>query len=325
MRIMDFVSHPVLSVPVSRLCFGTLTIGPLQAGLPIDEGANVIVRALDLGVNILDTAQLYRTYPYIRRALEKWGGRRGDIVISSKSYDYTAEGVRGAVREALDAMGTDYIDIFMLHEQESIHTLRGHGEALDELRRMKESGVVRAVGVSTHHVAGVYGALECGGIDVVHPLYNMAGLGIIGSSGDPAGALGEMGAAIRAASEAGLFVLGMKALGGGNLYRDAAAALGFVLDSPHIHSVALGMKSVREVEANAHFFSTRSFPGGYSPDGEPRRLHIEAWCGGCAACVPRCAARALSAVDGRARVNAEACLLCGYCAAACESFALKMV
>ena len=50
---------------VSRLCFGALTIGPLQAKLPLGEGVAVIRAALAAGVNFIDTAQLYGTYPYI--------------------------------------------------------------------------------------------------------------------------------------------------------------------------------------------------------------------------------------------------------------------
>ncbi|MCL5290108.1 MAG: aldo/keto reductase, partial [Firmicutes bacterium] len=55
---------------VSRLCFGALTVGPLQAGLPVAEGAGVIRRAIDYGVNLIDTAELYGTYSYIREALK---------------------------------------------------------------------------------------------------------------------------------------------------------------------------------------------------------------------------------------------------------------
>jgi hypothetical protein len=74
-------------IKVSRLCFGCLTVGPLQANLPVEEGARVIARAFEMGVNFIDTAKLYNTYHYIKRAIEISGKK--DIVISSKSYDYT--------------------------------------------------------------------------------------------------------------------------------------------------------------------------------------------------------------------------------------------
>lgn len=53
-------------IEVSRLCFGSLTIMPFQANLPIDEGAELIKYAYSKGVNFLDTAEFYDNYEYIR-------------------------------------------------------------------------------------------------------------------------------------------------------------------------------------------------------------------------------------------------------------------
>ncbi|HBC91540.1 MAG TPA: aldo/keto reductase, partial [Pelotomaculum sp.] len=61
---------------VSRLCFGALTISPLQAGLPLVEGARIIRAALEAGVNFIDTAELYSNYHYIREAIK---GYRGEV------------------------------------------------------------------------------------------------------------------------------------------------------------------------------------------------------------------------------------------------------
>ncbi|MDI6907430.1 MAG: aldo/keto reductase [Thermoanaerobacterales bacterium] len=73
---------------VSRLCFGTLTISPLQAALPTEEGACVIRHALALGLNFIDFAELYKTHPYVREALRDG---RYEAVIATKSYAYTGE------------------------------------------------------------------------------------------------------------------------------------------------------------------------------------------------------------------------------------------
>ena len=124
-------------IKVSRLCFGALTVGPLQANLPIEEGAAVLRYALENGVNFIDTAKLYKTYPYIKKALKGWDK---PVVIASKSYDYTWEGMKKSLEEARIAIDRDYIDIFMLHEQESELTLEGHREALEYLVEAKEQG-----------------------------------------------------------------------------------------------------------------------------------------------------------------------------------------
>ena len=155
------------NIPVSRLCFGTLTIGPLQANLPIQEGASLIRAAIERGVNFLDTAELYGTYPYIREAIS--GMNRSDIVIASRSYDYTYESMKKSVEFALRSMNIDYLDLFLLHEQESALTLKGHREALRYLEDARDRGIIRAIGVSTHYIQCVEAALGMPEIDVIHP------------------------------------------------------------------------------------------------------------------------------------------------------------
>jgi aryl-alcohol dehydrogenase-like predicted oxidoreductase len=113
---MDYRILGASGLRVSRLCFGSLTIGPLQAGLGLEEGASVIRVAFDMGVNFIDTAELYCTYDYIRKAAE---GRRKEIIISTKCYAYTREGAEKSLRKALKELDTDYIDIFSLHVHRS--------------------------------------------------------------------------------------------------------------------------------------------------------------------------------------------------------------
>ena len=139
---------------VSRLCFGTLTMSPLQRNMPPEEGARLLVYAYERGVRFLDTADLYGTYPHIRLALKD----APDYVISTKAYCYDRDTARAALERAFAGTGRDYIDLFMLHEQESELTLRGHRPALDALYDCKAKGMVRAVGISTHHVAAVRAA-----------------------------------------------------------------------------------------------------------------------------------------------------------------------
>ena len=55
---------------VSRAGFGVLPMGPAQLALPLEEGARLINHAMDCGINFFDTAQYYRTYPYLRLALQ---------------------------------------------------------------------------------------------------------------------------------------------------------------------------------------------------------------------------------------------------------------
>ena len=60
---------------VSRLCFGGLVIGPLQKNLSVEEGGEVIAEAFRLGVNFIDTADLYDTYPLIKWSMDITGSK----------------------------------------------------------------------------------------------------------------------------------------------------------------------------------------------------------------------------------------------------------
>lgn len=315
---MDVTALGRTGIQVSRLCFGALTIGPLQANLPLEEGAQVVAYAIQQGITFFDTAQLYQSYPYLRRAMEMTG--RHDIVIASKTYAYSRELAIQAVEDARRALNRDVIDLFLLHEQESIHTLRGHRGALEYLLEQKSRGVIRAVGASTHRVAGVEGAVR-EGLDVIHPLLNPQGLGI----GD--GTVEDMEQAIAEAHQAGMGVYTMKPLGGGNLFRQADRCLQYAFDFPYAHSVAVGMQSIDEVQANLDFYHNRSFSSqAQAVLAEKRRhLHIDDWCEGCGSCVEHCGQRALSIEGDRAVCEHDKCILCGYCAARCPSWAIKVV
>lgn len=303
---------------VSRLCFGALTIGPLQAGLSVSEGAKIIRRALEAGVNFIDTAELYGTYGHIQEAMK---GFREQVVIASRSYAATRAGMRQSVELALRSLQRDYIDIFLLHEQESFFTMKGHWDAVEYLVRAKEEGLVRAIGISTHAVEAVRAAALIPEFDVIQPIINVAGIGILGGGRE------EMLAAIGEAASLGKGLYGMKALGGGNLLGQVAEALHFVLAIDELAAVALGMASLAEVDYNVAFFNNRRVPESVRRKVAHRRrtLLIEDWCAGCGQCVERCSAQALALVAGKAVVDPGRCRLCGYCGSVCPQFCIKII
>ena len=302
---------------VSRLCFGALTICPLQANLPLVEGARIIRLALEAGVNFIDTAELYRNYDYIHEALS---GYQGEVIIASKCYAYTTQGMQASLELALRKLHRDYIDIFMLHEQESILTIRGHWEALEYLLQAKQKGLVRAIGISTHNVEGVLGAASIPEIEVIQPLINMTGIGIKGGSAT------DMLAAIKTAAEAGKGLYGMKALGGGNLLEKSEDAFAFILSLPELASVAVGMSTQEEVIYNTCLFSGLPVPENVKAKvrRKPRRLIIED-CEGCGECLAQCTSGALHFDAGKAVVDNSLCTLCGYCSGACPEFCIKVI
>lgn len=302
---------------MSRLCFGTLTLSPLQRDMSPSDGARLLIYARERGVNFFDTSEFYRNYEPIRLALEEYP----DTVVCCKSYCYDEKTAEEAFEKALRGIGRDYIDLFLLHEQESIHTLRGHEKALEYLARMKEKGYIGQTGVSTHFVSCVRSARLFPHIDVIMPLINMAGTGI------PDGTAEDMAAAAKEAHDAGIGIYGMKALGGGSLIDRRTEAFRYVLDMPFLDSIAVGMQSVEEININCDIFEGRqpARSDETAVAGIPRRLLIDDWCDGCGACVRRCRQHALSIVNGRSTVDQDKCALCGYCAAACPQFCIKII
>ncbi len=299
-----------------RLCFGSLTISPLQRCKTPDEGGALIAYAYARGVSFVDTAELYETYPHVREAKRRCPGLR----IATKCYAYDQVTAEASFRKAVREMGTDHIDVFLLHEQESRHTLRGHEQALSYLQARKRAGDIGLVGLSTHYVAGVRAAAQ-GGLDVVHPLLNMAGLGIADGTRE------QMQDAVREAHGRGLFVYSMKPLGGGHLITRRQEAMAYLWSLPYVHCVAVGMQCEAEVDWHIAALSgeTPSQELERAVVAQPRRLLIHDWCEGCGACVARCRNRALSIRGNKAAVDEARCALCGYCAGACPQFCIKVV
>ncbi len=314
---MQYVQLGNTGIRISRMCFGGLVIGPLQCNLSITEGAAVIRAALERGVNFIDTAELYGTYGHIREAIK---GLPEKPVIATKSYAYSAEGAAESVEKARRELDTDVLDIFLMHEQESRLTLRGHREALEFYLNERDKGRIRAVGVSTHNIEVVRAICDMPEIDVVHPLINISGIGI----GD--GAIDGMLEAVEMAFSRGKGVYSMKPLGGGNLLHSYDECMDFVLGLPYIHSIAIGMQNADEVEMNILRFEGSSIPEGLKKAALERekRLHVDYWCEGCGRCVERCKQRAISIVEGKASVDRDKCVLCGYCGSACPQFAIKI-
>jgi len=314
---MNYTELGKTGILVSKMCFGALVIGPLQANQPVEVGARVIQAALERGVNFIDTAELYGTYDHIREASKHSSNKP---VVATKSYAYTAQGAEQSVEKARKGLDRDVLDIFMLHEQENRLTLRGHRDALEFYLNEREKGRIRAVGVSTHNIEVVRAICDMPEIDVVHPLVNMSGIGI----GD--GTIDEMLAAVKDAFDCGKGVYSMKPLGGGNLLHSYEACMDFVLGLPFVHSIAVGMQNIDEVEMNIC-----RFEGGVIPErliesvaARGKHLHIDYWCEGCGRCIERCGQDALSMIHGKVAVDKEKCVLCGYCASVCPQFAIKV-
>lgn len=186
---------------------------------------------------------------------------------------------------------------------------------------MKEAGIIKAVGISTHHIRGVKAAAKMDEIDIIHPIVNIKGLGI------QDGTMEEMAEALEAAHSSGKGIYGMKPLGGGNLIHSADACFQFVLNLPFLDAIAVGMQTLEEVNANVMRFKGLPVPREIQEkiNIKPRRLHIDDWCEKCGSCIPKCSHQALSIRNNVLTVDPKQCVLCGYCSSYCPNFCIKIV
>lgn len=304
---------------VHPLVYGTLPLGPLQAGLSPEEGGRLIRHALERGVILLDTAQLYENYPHLRCALE---GFSGEVCIASKTHAADAETARAHVERALRELGRERLEIVHLHGARIADPFVERAGVLEELLRMKEEGKIGSVGLSSHYICAIRKAVEHPEIEVIHPLLNRLGMGILD------GGAGEMAEAVAACAAAGKGVYAMKALAGGNLISTARESFAYVFAAAGVHAVAVGMLSEGEIEANIALVEEGRADAAVWEELEKRRRRLrimDRFCKACGACIPACTNDALEIDDGRAQVREDACILCGYCAAACPEFIIRVV
>ena len=315
---MDIVRLGNTDIEVSRLCFGSLTMTPFQANLSIDEGAYLIEYAYNKGIKFLDTAEIYDNYHYIRKALK--GIKREDYVIATKTYAYTKDMAQDSLETALKEIGTDYIDIFLLHEQESIHTVKGHFEAIEYFLKAKAQGKIRGFGISTHRISGVMAAKDYKEIEILHPIVNKKGIGIHD------GNIEEMLKAIKDLHDMGKGIYAMKPLGGGHLIKDVEETFNYVKDIPYIDSIAIGMQSQDEIDANIHLLENGNIPTKLKDRirKKNRKLIVADYCIACGNCQERCGQNGIKIIEDRAVPNSN-CILCGYCAISCPEFCIKVI
>ena len=306
-------------IKVTELCFGTLPMGPIQANISVEKGAKLIRAALERGINFIDTAEVYQTYPHIKKALE---GYKGEVIIATKSNAKTYQEMEKSIKDALISLNQTYIDIFLLHAAKVTPLVfEERAGALQCLKDYKSKGIIRAIGISTHVVGVVRRAAEIKEIDIIFPIINKLGIGIVGGSTE------DMINAISEAHKAGKGLYAMKALAGGHLIDQLEESFNFVRHIKGIASIAVGMVNQEELEINLKIFNDEKIPQELlSQKIKPgKRLFISRFCKGCGTCVKACPNNALSLKNGKAVVDHKLCILCGYCNPVCPIFAIRLI
>lgn len=152
---MEYAKLGNTDIEVSKLCIGCMSFG--KAGtmhdwtLDVQESEKVIKHALDLGINFFDTANCYSagtSEEYLGQALKK-NVARDKVVIASKVYFNEGRLSKAAIEREIDGslkrLGTDYLDLYIIHRFDFDTPIEETMEALDGLVK---AGKVRAIGAS---------------------------------------------------------------------------------------------------------------------------------------------------------------------------------
>jgi aryl-alcohol dehydrogenase-like predicted oxidoreductase len=174
---------------VSEIAFGGVEIGiPYGIGvkdqsdmLPHAEAIQLLHAALDGGINFFDTARLYGESETIMG--KAFHDRREKVVIATKckhfrdangeipSYKILKGIVESSLEESLEALQTDHVDLFMLHQGD--RAILENGDVRRVFLELKQSGRTRAIGASTYKTEETQLAIEAGAWDVIQLPFNL--------------------------------------------------------------------------------------------------------------------------------------------------------
>lgn len=154
-------------------CLGMGGAGVGRGDVTDDEAIEAVHRAIDLGINYLDTAPLYGESER-RVGLALADGWREKIYLATKigthpewRGDFSASGTRRSVENSLRLLGTDCLDVCLVHDPDSMDPVVAKDGAFDELQRMREEGLLKFIGLGVRQHEFHKIAVETGVVDVI--------------------------------------------------------------------------------------------------------------------------------------------------------------
>jgi len=292
---------------VSVIGFGGIPIwgstNVFRYGCVDDEMAlQVVSRALDLGINFIDTARAYGKSEFrIGKVLCQ---RRKGCCLASKVMRHGYRETMEDVETSLSNLRTDCIDLYQIHFVNDMATLRrvmARDGSLRALKEKKKEGKIDFIGITGHEPRLLMEAIKMGEFDTIQTIYNLTNLE----------AFGEL---FPLAKKENIGVIGMKPLAGGVLVpplkmmvelkdddkaligelkgsafpTTAMAAIKFALDDEAVSTVIPGMGSLKNVEENVAVGRTRAV----LPESLKKKLIAQAgklgegFCRSCGYCLP---------------------------------------
>jgi len=213
-----------------------------------DESIAIINRAIDLGVNYIDTAAQYGrgiSQTYIGEVMAT---RRDEVYLATKTHDRTRDGSLKLLEESLKLLQTDHIDCWQIHRisrDEDLDQIFGKGGAMEAVQQARDEGIIRFAGITGHsHPDPLIRGISEFDFDTILMALNPA---------DPH-YLPFVEKLLPLANNKGMGVIGMKVPARGRLFREDGVtsmkdAMTWVLTQP-VSTVIIGCDNVQQLEEN---------------------------------------------------------------------------
>lgn len=231
-------------IEMSRMAMGTGTRGfggssnqTRQLGI---KGVSDLLRAgFDSGINFWETADQYGSHPHIREALKKT--KREEVVILTKTNSSTYEDVKKDLDRFRIELGTDYLDVVLLHAVTDGNWNTNMKGAMEAMAEAKEEGLIRAHGISCHSLEALQTAADEPWVDVDLARYNPGGARMDADVDTVKKVLTRM-------KENGKAIIQMKVYGAGMLVDKKDECLQFHTGTDFIDAFTLGIESMEQLK-----------------------------------------------------------------------------
>jgi aryl-alcohol dehydrogenase-like predicted oxidoreductase len=181
--MLEYIEIKGSNLVSSRIALGTWAIGGwMWGGTDEKESIRTIHAALDLGINLIDTAPIYgygRSEEIVGEALHQFGRRESIILATKVGLDWTngkiernstRQRILQELEDSLRRLQTDYIDIYQVHWPDSLVPVE---ETAATLRELYEQGKIRAIGVSNYSPQEMTRFETIAPLHTVQPPYNL--------------------------------------------------------------------------------------------------------------------------------------------------------
>ncbi|HJT70410.1 MAG TPA: aldo/keto reductase [Terriglobales bacterium] len=239
----DTVTLGSTGIRTSRLAMGTGTVGSghhsHQTSLGVKGLSDLLLNGYDNGLRFFDSADAYGSHLHVAEALKHV--KRDQVTVLTKSWSRDPAEMRADLDRFRKELGTDYIDVFLMHcLTEGDWTERYKG-VMDVLSEAKQKGIIRAHGCSCHSIEALRAAAASPWVEV-----DLARINPIGShmDADPATVI----SVLKQMKASGKAVIGMKILGQGDMRNRQDEALRYALSLGILDAFTIGAESRTEQE-----------------------------------------------------------------------------